>query len=154
MYHISYFTINDFKDGTIYYSWDKTRFYRLQRDGWIDKVHIGKGRYRDHNKYKVSYKGKMLINRIYKMLIGEESIPESSKRNTILKRKSYIDKVYSQAIKKFNKQKEKQRAILTVTPTVSSTTGEVTYTASNPGNGDIITVVVLRDFTSSPNTTS
>ena len=53
---ISYFTINDFKDGTIYYSWDKTRFYRLQRDGWIDKVHIGKGRYRDHNKYKaVSY---------------------------------------------------------------------------------------------------
>ena len=102
---ITYFTINDFKDGTIYYSWDKTRFYRLQRDGWIDKVHIGKGRYRDHNKYKVSYKGKMLINRIYKMLIGKELIPESAKRNTILKRKSYIDKVYSQAIKKFNKQK-------------------------------------------------
>ena len=102
---ISYVTINDFKDGTIYYSWDKTRFYRLQRDGWIDKVHIGKGRYRDHNKYKVSYKGKMLINRIYKMLIGKELIPESAKRNIILKRKSYIDKVYSQAIKKFNKQK-------------------------------------------------
>ena len=39
-------------------------------------------------------------------------------------------------------------AILTVTPTVSSTTGEVTYTASNPGNGDIITGVVLRDFMS------
>jgi len=37
-------------------------------------------------------------------------------------------------------------AILTVTPTVSSTTGEVTYTASNPSNGDIITGVVLRDF--------
>lgn len=37
-------------------------------------------------------------------------------------------------------------AILTVTPTVSSTTGAVTYTASNPSNGNIITGVVLRDF--------
>lgn len=102
---INYFTINDFKDGTIYYSWDKTRFYRLQKTGWIDKVHIGKGRIGDHNKYKVSYKGKLLINKIYKILIGQEQIPESTKRNKILKRKSYIDKVYSEAIKKFNKQK-------------------------------------------------
>ena len=37
-------------------------------------------------------------------------------------------------------------AILTVTPTVNSTTGVVTYTASNPSNGNIITGVVLRDF--------
>ena len=102
---INYFTINDFKDGTIYYSWDKTRFYRLQKNGWIDKVDIGKGRSGDHNKYKVSYKGKYLINRIYKILIDEEQIPESTKRNKILKRKSYIDKVYSEDIKKFNKQK-------------------------------------------------
>ena len=102
---INYFTINDFKDGTIYYSWDKTRFYRLQKNGWIDKVHIGKGRSGDHNKYKVSYKGKYLINRIYKILIGEEQIPESTKKNKILKRKSYIDKVYIEAIIKFNKQK-------------------------------------------------
>ena len=39
-------------------------------------------------------------------------------------------------------------AILTITPTVNATTGEVTYTSSNPGNGDIITGVVLRDFMS------
>tara|TARA_R100001510_G_scaffold56327_1_gene61659 strand:- start:165 stop:521 length:357 start_codon:yes stop_codon:yes gene_type:complete len=37
-------------------------------------------------------------------------------------------------------------AILTVTPTINATTGAVTYTASNPSNGDIITGVVLRDF--------
>jgi len=69
-------------------------------------VHIGKGRVGDHNKYKISYKGKFLINRIYKILIGQEELPESTKRNIIMKRKSYIDKVYSQAIKKFNKQKK------------------------------------------------
>lgn len=103
---IVYFTINDFKDGTLYYSWDKTRFYRLQKEDWIEKVHMGKGRIGDHNKYKVSHKGKYLINRIYRILIGEENLPESTKRNKIMKRERYIDKVYSQAIKKFNKQKK------------------------------------------------
>jgi len=36
-------------------------------------------------------------------------------------------------------------AILTITPTINSSTGEITYTASNPSNGDIITGVVLRE---------
>ena len=70
------------------------------------RQHMGKGRIGDHNKYKISYKGKHLITRIYKILIGEESLPESTKRNKIMKRERYIDKVYSQAIKKFNKQKK------------------------------------------------
>ena len=100
---IKYFTVQDFKDGTIYYSWDNTRFYRLQREGWIEKFHNSKGA-GDHSKYKVSYKGKRLINQIYKILIGEEDLPESDRRNKIMKRKTYIDKVYSQAIKKFNKE--------------------------------------------------
>ena len=102
---ILYFTINDFKDGTLFYSWDKERFYRLQREGWIDKSHSGGGRRGDHNKYKVSQKGKLLINKIYRILIDKEDLPSSAKRNSIMKRKTYIDKVYSQAIKKFNKQK-------------------------------------------------
>ena len=101
-----YFTIEDFKEGTLYYSWDKERFYRLQRNGWIEKIHKGVGRRGDHNKYKVSQKGKLLINRIYRILINEEDLPESAKRNKIMKRNRYIDKVYSQAIKKFNNQKK------------------------------------------------
>jgi len=103
---IKYFTIEDFKEGTLYYSWDKERFYRLQRNGWIEKIHKGVGRRGDHNKYKVSQKGKLLINRIYRILINEEDLPESAKRNKIMKRNRYIDKVYSQAIKKFNNQKK------------------------------------------------
>ena len=102
---IIYFTIDDFKTGTLFYSWDKERFYRLQKQGWIEKSHQGGGRRGDHNKYKVSYKGKYLINRIYKILIDEEDLPQSTKRNKIMKRETYIDKVYSQAIKKFNEQK-------------------------------------------------
>ena len=103
---IQYFTIDDFKTGTLFYSWDKERFYRLQQDGWIDKTHFGRGRRGDHNKYKISQKGKLLINKIYRILVGQEDLPSSAKRNSIMKRKTYIAKVYSQAIKKFNKQKK------------------------------------------------
>ena len=102
---IVYFTIDDFKTGTLFYTWDKERFYRLQKQGLINKSHNGGGRRGDHNKYKVSQKGKLLINKIYRILIGEEDLPASAKRNKIMKRETYIDKVYSQAIKEFNKKK-------------------------------------------------
>ena len=50
---------------------------------------------------------KLLLNKIYRILINKEELPSSAKRNIIMKRATYIDKVYSQAIKKFNKQKNK-----------------------------------------------
>ena len=59
---IKYFTIQDFKNGTLYYHWDRQRFYRLQREGWIEKIHKGNGRLGDHNKYKVTMRGKRMIN--------------------------------------------------------------------------------------------
>lgn len=103
---IKYFTIDDFKTGTLFYTWDKDRFYRLQRDKWVEKAHYGRGIKGDHNKYIVSRKGKLLINKIYRILIGEEDLPSSARRNKVMQRKTYIDKVYSEAIKKFNKQKK------------------------------------------------
>ena len=103
---IKYFTIHDFKTGTLLVSWDKTRFYRLQREDWITKIHDGKGRTGGHSKYVVSSKGKRLINRIGRILDGREEIPESKKRNNIMKRKTFSDKLYSEAIKKFNRNRE------------------------------------------------
>ena len=103
---IVYFTIDDFKTGTLFYTWDKDRFYRLQKEGWLEKAHHGKGKRGDHNKYIVTRKGKLLINKIYRILIGEEDLPSSARRNKVMSRRSYMDKVYSEAIKKFNKQKK------------------------------------------------
>ena len=103
---IIYFTIEDWKIGTLFYTWDKDRFYRLQKKGWIEKAHHGGGRRGDHNKYRVSRKGKLLINKIYRILIGKEDLPSSARRNKLMKRETYIDKVYSEAIKEFNKQKK------------------------------------------------
>ena len=102
-----YFTQKDFRDGTLFYRWDKNRFYRLQREGWIDKavIKVDAG-HRGSSKYKVSSKGKRLLNRIYRVLIGEEDIPEDPRSNKLMKRESYTDKVYSEAIKAFNRKKK------------------------------------------------
>ena len=75
---IVYFTIEDFKTGTLFYTWDKDRFYRLQKNNWIDKTHNAFGKKGDHNKYKISRKGKMLINKIYRILVGQEDLPSSA----------------------------------------------------------------------------
>ena len=104
---IKFFTVQDFKDGTLFYSWDRKRFYRLQNEGWIKKIHDGNARLGEHNKYVVATKGKRLITRIYKILVGEEDLPETTKRNKIMRGESYSDKVYRQAIKKFNRDKER-----------------------------------------------
>lgn len=104
---IIYFTIKDFKDGTLFYCWDKDRFYRLLREDWLEKA-VGREENgnKGHNKYKVSSKGKRLLNRIYRILIDKEDLPESPQRNKIMKRESYTDKVYSEAIKAFNRNKK------------------------------------------------
>ena len=83
---IVYFTIEDFKTGTLFYTLDKDRFYILQKNDWIDKTHNAFGKKGDHNKYKISRKGKMLINKIYRILVGQEDLPSSARRNKIMKR--------------------------------------------------------------------
>ncbi len=103
---IVYFTRQDFLDGVLYYSWDKNRFYRLLKQGWIEdmKTRVANGN-KGHNRYKVSTKGKQMIRRIYRILVGEEDIPESARRNSIMKGNSFSDKMYKLAIQKMNRER-------------------------------------------------
>ena len=96
---IEYFTIKDFKQGTLLYTWDRKRFSRLQNNEWITKIHEGRGRTGGHSKYVVSSKGKRLLNRIGRILDGREDLPE-----TILKTERFTDNLYSQAIRAFNRR--------------------------------------------------
>ena len=96
---IPLFTIHDFKTGQLLYSWDVNRFYRLKREGWIDLVHDGKGRTGGHSKYATSTKTKRLVKRIGRILDGKENLPE-----TIIKKDGFMDNMYLQAIRKFNKR--------------------------------------------------
>ena len=100
------FTRNDFINGVYTMSWDKDRWERLRRDGWID---VWRQRNRTTQKYTIyttSFKAKQLITRIYKILLGEEDIP-ITESNVFYKNKSYTDKVFNKAIDDMIKDKER-----------------------------------------------
>ena len=101
-----FFTRNDFINGVYTYSWDKNRWERLRREGWIE---VFKERNRTTSKYavyKVSFKCKSLITRIYKILLGQEDMP-TSQRSVFYKNKSYTDKVFNKAIDDMIKDKDR-----------------------------------------------
>ena len=92
-----HFTRNDFIEGVYTYSWDKNRWERLRRDGWID---VFKERNRTTSKfavYKTSFKCQTLIKRIYRIMLAQEDLP-TSQRSVFYNNKSYTDKVYNKAI--------------------------------------------------------
>ena len=101
------FTKEDFKIGTYSYSWDNRRWNRLLKEDWIT---VWRKRNRTTQKfhiYKVSFKGKQLISRVYRMMLGLEDIPTSTKRNSIMKGKTYTDKVLIASIENVNKDKSR-----------------------------------------------
>ena len=100
---IDLFTKKDFELGVYSYSWDNRRWSRLIKNDWI-KVWRNRNRTtQKYNIYKVSFKGKQLINRIYKIMLKEEELPTSIRRNKIMKGNSYMNKVLKKAIYEVNK---------------------------------------------------
>ena len=100
------FTREDFINGVYTYTWDKHRWERLRRDGWVD---VWKERNRKDSKYavyKTSLKTKLMINRMYKIMLGQEDIPVTES-NVFYKNKSYSDKVMNKAIDDMIKDKER-----------------------------------------------
>ena len=91
------FTRNDFINGVYIMSWDKDRWERLRRDGWIDVWRERSGSKQKYAIYTTSFKCKKLITRMYKILLGEEDIPTGNK-SIFYKNNSYRDKVYNRAI--------------------------------------------------------
>ena len=91
------FTRNEFIDGTYTYSWDKQRWERLRKAGWIE---VWRHRNRTTIKYsifKTSFKCSQLISRIYRIMLGEEDLPTSN-ISKFYNNKTYTDKVFNKAI--------------------------------------------------------
>ncbi len=100
------FTRDDFINGVYAYSWDKQRWERLRRDGWID---VWRHRNRTtimYSIYKTSFKCNLLISRIYRILLGEEDIP-MTESSVFYNNKSYTDKVMNKAIDDMIKDPER-----------------------------------------------
>ena len=102
---IEYFTKNDFIEGTYSYSWDNRRWNRLLKEGWIVVWRKRNHTTQKYHIYKVSFKCKHLINKMYKIMLGEEDISMNGRSNKLVKGESYTDKVLTKAISYVNKDK-------------------------------------------------
>ncbi len=100
------FIRNDFIEGAYTYSWDKARWERLRKGGWITIFSKRNRTTMKYNTYTTSFKCKQLITRIYRILLGEEDLPTSAK-STFYKNKTYTDKVFNHAIDTMIKDSER-----------------------------------------------
>ena len=100
------FTRNEFIDGTYTMSWDKNRWEKLRREGWIEVWRKRNRTTIKYSVYKPSFQCSQLISRIYRILLGEEDLPTSG-RSIFFNNKSYTDKVYNKAIDDMIKDKQR-----------------------------------------------
>ena len=75
------FSKYDFEQGVYSYSWDNRRWSRLLKDGWIVVWRHRNRTTQKYNIYKVSFKCKQLIMRMYRIMLGQDDIPTSERRN-------------------------------------------------------------------------
>ena len=102
---LEFFTKQDYKTGTYTYSWDKMRWDRLLKEGWIVVWRERNHTTQKYHIYKVSFKCKQLISRMYRIMLGEEDIPMTERSNVIMKSRQYRDTVMQSAINNVNKDK-------------------------------------------------
>ncbi len=101
---MEFFTKQDFKTGTYAYSWNNRRWNDLLKEGWITVWRERNRSTQKYNIYKVSFKCKQLISKMYRIMLGIEDIP-TSHRNVIMKSDTYMNTVMSTAIHNVNKDK-------------------------------------------------
>ncbi len=101
------FTKQDFKTGSYSYSWDNRRWNRLLKKGWIVVWRHRNRTTQLHHLYQISFKCKQLIQRVYRIMLGEEDLPISKRRNKLIAGNSYTDKVMTKAIYNVNKDKNR-----------------------------------------------
>tara|TARA_R110000803_G_scaffold163221_1_gene226865 strand:- start:2201 stop:2551 length:351 start_codon:yes stop_codon:yes gene_type:complete len=102
-----YFSRDDFNEFNSLLSWDKTRFEKLRKDGWVEKFRNRVGKRKAL--YMLSSKGNNIVNLIYKKLAGQELPTSPSKNPMFRKNVSFTDKVYRTAIKKMNESIRQQQ---------------------------------------------
>tara|TARA_R100000808_G_scaffold1457_3_gene6652 strand:- start:1426 stop:1872 length:447 start_codon:yes stop_codon:yes gene_type:complete len=102
---IDLFTKKDFEIGVYSFSWNNRRWSKLIQNDWIQVWRHRNRTTQKYNIYKVSFKGKQLISRMYRIMLGHDDIPTSERRNKLIAGNTYTDKVLTQAIYNVNKDK-------------------------------------------------
>ena len=107
LYDEPYFTKAKFSEFDKVFSWDKDRFERLRRNGWVEKVSVeSKSRL---GVYNLTYKAKRVIGYMYALIDGKE-FPTDDQKNPSFKRNvKYTDKVYRNAMMEINEFTRQRR---------------------------------------------
>jgi hypothetical protein len=114
LYSEQYFSKTKFNEFANTVSWDKNRFLRLVKDGWIQKIdmHMKLRDGRDKYVYVISTKGKHMITGLYEVLNGKEIAmgwnvnPLSSSDGTKSKEGiRFTDKTHRIALVRINKER-------------------------------------------------
>ena len=66
--------------GVYSYSWDNRRWNRLLKEGWIVVWRKRNRTTQKYHLYKVSTKVKHLISRLYRIMLGEENVPNFKRK--------------------------------------------------------------------------
>lgn len=108
LYDEPYFTKAKFKEFDKVFSWDKDRFDRLIKNGWVEKVSVeSKSRL---GVYNLTFKAKRIIDYVYSLLEGKE-FPTTADNNPVFKRDcSFTDKMYKQVMMQINEVQRQHRA--------------------------------------------
>ena len=96
---LEHFTKQDFKTGQYSFSWDNRRWNKLIKKDWVVVWRHRNRTTQKYNIYKTSFKFKHILSRMYRIMLGEEDLPD------IKRKKSYTDKVMAFAIANVNNDK-------------------------------------------------
>jgi len=94
------FTKQDFKMGTYSYSWDNRRWNRLLKEGWIVVWRKRNRTTQKYHLYKTSTRFKHLLSRMYRIMLGEEDMPN-------INSEGYMGKVLNKSIINLNADKKR-----------------------------------------------
>lgn len=109
LYSEDRFTKDKFQEFNEVLPWNTERFEKMRREGWISVFRNRMGNRRAL--YELSYKGKNLVDLLYRKLEGEE-LPMDVSNNPMFKPKTnYSNKVYRNFIKTMNESIRQQRRL-------------------------------------------
>ena len=105
---IGTFDKTDFETGVWSYAWDARRWSRLLRDDWVRVWRTwNKREGRANNLYVTSRKTKLMINRMYNIMLGNEDIPIGKSNDFYTKQKTYSEKAYARLIDEMRKDPDR-----------------------------------------------
>ena len=96
---LDHFSKQDFKTGQYSFSWNNRRWNSLLKQGWIQVWRHRNRTTQKYNIYKTSFKFKHVLSRMYRIMLGEEDLPD------VKIEKTYTDKVMAFAMANVNNDK-------------------------------------------------